>query len=216
MLLGGGGAAGGETQPQCARRCPRGALVSALHLCVPCPRQDVNEKEGPWAEPGAAGGSAWRWRGRLRPPRPLPAVLRTGRARRKEAEGWVVCVCVFAWALGALGRARPLASSAARVRGLGEAGVCSGAGGASWRPGGGHRGRSRTAGGRERPPRGEPRTKVLTVAGPAGRPRNEVRTGPQCLEGTGGLWGRRVLGARGGTFQAPADPLQLHRGGCQG
>ena len=62
---------------------------------VPCPRQDVNEKEGPWAEPGAARGSAWCWCGRLRPPRPLPAVLRTGRAGRKEAEGWVLCVCVF-------------------------------------------------------------------------------------------------------------------------
>lgn len=90
-----GGAAGGEAQPQCARRRPRGALVSALHPCVPCPRQDVNEKEGPWAEPGAARGSAWCWCGRLRPPRPLPAVLRTGRAGRKEAEGWVLCVCVF-------------------------------------------------------------------------------------------------------------------------
>lgn len=62
---------------------------------VPCPRQDVNEKEGPWAEPGAARGSAWCWCGGLRPPRPLPAVLRTGRAGRKEAEGWVLCVCVF-------------------------------------------------------------------------------------------------------------------------
>ena len=88
----GGGAAGGETQPL---RAPPGvaaagplplppppgwarrALVSVLHPCVPCPRQDVNEREGPRAGPGAAGGSAWPWCGRLRPPRPLPAVLTT-------------------------------------------------------------------------------------------------------------------------------------------
>uniref|UniRef100_A0A4W2HA36 Retinoic acid receptor RXR n=1 Tax=Bos indicus x Bos taurus TaxID=30522 RepID=A0A4W2HA36_BOBOX len=100
-----GVAAGGPLPlPPTPRLGPEGLGLCAAPLCA-LPHQDVSEREGPRAGPRAAGGSAWPWRGRLRPPRPSPAVLTTGRAGRKEAEGWVVCVCVcFCLGSGAPGQ----------------------------------------------------------------------------------------------------------------
>lgn len=152
-----GVAAGGPlTLPPTPRLGPEGLGLCAAPLRA-LPHQDVSEREGPWAGPRAAGGSAWPWRGRLRPPRPSPAVLTTGRAGRKEAEGWVVCVCVcFCLGSGAPGQGPSYGCQHLDCQGErpGRGRGLQWGWGASWRPGGGHRGRSGTAGGSERLPPG--------------------------------------------------------------